>query len=1158
MSARIKRKSETEKSTHMTERSGVAVMMSWMREIIEKKSLYLGAPNVETTHDDRKMPDLVIYTEPESQQILCLIEAKQPAFDVFDEEELKEPARKKATTRGAPYFALTNFRKLIWFDTKAVNAGDREEETILGKFDLSEIENLDQLETSIYSNPTKAALEQFLFQLYEFSTGLAKFKRMPFDEILVNRLQEKVRVLKNLYIPLVAKKCNENREFQKKLTRWFNDQGWTFTAKSAQPSDYEKVARQATYLLINKILFYNLLQSHRPKQLKPLQIPKDLSSGGHLQKSIQAYFDEVLKIDYQSIYETDFIDEVAFPDSQAVCREIYTMVESLKHYDFNIIGFDIMGRTFEKLIPQKERHLLGQYFTNNDVVDLVLEFSSQSPDHNLLDPSCGAGTFLVRAYQNRSLQFVRPDHTKMLNNLWGVDIAKFPAHFAMINLAINNLKTNENYPNILHKDFFELKASHNGNYKQLQNQNHKALQLGTKEHVVEFPTEFDAIVGNPPYTRQEEMNDSGSSKDKTIERALYDLNGEKLANISKRAGLHAYFFVHGTKFLKEKGYFGFVVSNSWLDVDYGKGLQEFFLKYYKIVAVIESKVERWFEQADVNTCIVILQKCSKPEQREENTVRFVQFKKRLSDYFPPLAKELEPMWERKKAYTSFKLMIMSTQTYTDIEESRVFPIKQSLLLQEGTDPDTGKFIGAKWGKYLRAPEIFFKILETAKDRLVPLHRLAQVRFGIKTGANEFFYLTEEQIKKKGIEKEFWMHKDELGEWKPNYLIKSPRECTICKVKPDELRNRVLLVHKPKKQLGKKKILQYIEYGERKDLHKGATCASRNIWYDLGEPVKPDGIWFKAFNERFMAPYTAGKFYTSDRFYSIYVKNREVVEILFYYLNSTITTLLVEINGRVNLGEGALDNMTYEAASMLVLDVEKYKIQLHSSFEKILERPIESIFRELGANVSSEVTLENVKPDRRALDKIIMGDILGLSEEEQLDVYRAVIDLVRARLDKAGSVDRQEKVSEGVNVELFVENTLSSIESPTIAELYKDKVLTRKNLKEVELPARSDNIEIQSDLLDWKLISGRKKIVCDSENEAKFLRVFIECGFSAVMVPTDERLLKALVPVFEKRQKEINEVVEEYLEGVQQPKVKEQLRSAVYAQMNSILIAQIYE
>src|SRR3970040_189299 len=108
--------------SHKTERTAVAILMHWMREIIEKKSLDLGMPDVETAGEDRKMPDAVIYESRRSQNILCVIEAKPPYYDVFNETELKEPARKKATERKAKYFALTNFKKFIWYNTERVNS----------------------------------------------------------------------------------------------------------------------------------------------------------------------------------------------------------------------------------------------------------------------------------------------------------------------------------------------------------------------------------------------------------------------------------------------------------------------------------------------------------------------------------------------------------------------------------------------------------------------------------------------------------------------------------------------------------------------------------------------------------------------------------------------------------------------------------------------------------------------------------------------------------------------------------------------------------------------------------------------------------------------------------------------------------------------------
>lgn len=42
------------------------------------------------------------------------------------------------------------------------------------------------------------------------------------------------------------------------------------------------------------------------------------------------------------------------------------------------------------------------------------------------------------------------------------------------------------------------------------------------------------------------------------------------------------------------------------------------------------------------------------------------------------------------------------------------------------------------------------------------------------------------------------------------------------------------------------------------------------------------------------------------------------------------------------------------------------------------------------------------PDRRKLDRIIF-EALGLTEDDQLEVYRAVVELVKNRLVKARSV-----------------------------------------------------------------------------------------------------------------------------------------------------------
>lgn len=998
----------------MTEWSAVAVLMHWMRNIIEEEQLDLGMPDVDTRGKDGKRPDTVIYESRRSKNIVCVIEAKPPYYDVFD-YELKEDARKKATRRKAQYFATTNFKRLIWYNTERVNSMKPLEEQIIDKYELSNIEDLNNLEYARFSEPIKKSLRIFLRKLYSVNSGKEPEPRQAIDDLLVFRLQDSIDLMAMYYREIISEDCKKNKSFAKKLAEWFFEQGWHFTMSE---QDFDRAARQTAYLLVNKILFYNLLQTKRPDDLDPLEIPKSLTKGSVLHKTLQAYFEQVLKIDYETIYTTDFIDTIAFPDSREVVDEIKKLINVLNEYDFSKIGYEIIGRIFERLIPPEERHNLGQYFTNPDVVDIILRFCLNNIEDKILDPSCGAGTFLVRAYQHKKIMNEFKKHEDILDTLWGIDIAKFPAHLSTINLAINDLGIDRNYPNIIHDDFFDLMVGDDG-WDPMEWRKVRAKTLGIKERDIVCPRWFNAVVGNPPYTRQEEIKEIAPEieeyKKNIMKRATTNIKGIRIADISKRAGIHAYFFTHGLKFLKDGGYFGFVVSNSWLDVEWGGGLQEFFMRNYKIIAIIDSKVERWFEDADINTCIVILQKCRDKKERENNLVRFVYLKKPLSFFIPPAKDIWEKQVERINAIDKLKRTILAHYELYEDDDLRVYPKRQSELWDEGYDREDKRYIGSKWGKYIRAPDIFFKILEKGKDKLIPLKEIADVRFGIKTGANEFFYLTEEDIKRWKIEKEFWMHK-EGGRWVPNYVIKSPRECRSIVVNPEDLKYRVLMIHRDKEELKGTNVLKYIEYGEERGFHLRPTCASRKRWYDLGKREFGDGFWIMTIRSRHITYLNNIKVFADARLYDIYLRKiKPVISIL----NTTLNILLIEILSRgYGGGGGPIDIKVYEVERIpvpLKLEIsEKVLKNIVLSFEKMKIRDIGTVFEEIGANSPDEVSLDKVKPDRRELDKIIMGDILGLSDDEQLEVYRAVVDLVRSRIDKARSI--KSKKSKRVEIE----------------------------------------------------------------------------------------------------------------------------------------------
>lgn len=533
---------------------------------------------------------------------------------------------------------------------------------------------------------------------------------------------------------------------------------------------------------------------------------------------------------------------------------------------------------------------------------------------------------------------------------------------------------------------------------------------------------FDIIIGNPPYVRQEEIVDPDPNrglkpqayKDALLEMLRLDFpdyftksrveldkfkTGRKP---SGRSDLYTYFYIRSLRLLNHQGVHVFICSNSWLDVDYGTWLQEFFLRQAPLYYVIENHARRSFARADINTVITV---AGAPKRVNENhIVRFVAFKRPFEDVI--LSDNL--------------LAIEQATTILRNKSFRVFPITVGELLREGSEIDQnlsqldnhetfsinqlGKYVGDKWGgKYLRAPDIFFTILEKGRGKLVRLGDIAEVRFGIKTGANEFFYL--EPLgpgSKPGLLRvrngAGWEGEIEEEFLKP--VIKSPRECRSIIIKPEEVKYRIFMCHKSKKELKGTNALAYIKWGEERRYFERSTCRARSQWWNLGVQENPIAIWFKAFNNTFLVPFMPDNdIYVSDRFYVIYpsCKGNWIIA-----LNNTLVALSTEIHGRANLGEGALDNMTYEAAINYIIN----PMLLNQS--KIKNREVKDIFTECGIDPESDVPIAKQEPkplpDRKAIDDIVF-DALGLTEEERKEVYRAVCQLVWERISKARSVTR---------------------------------------------------------------------------------------------------------------------------------------------------------
>jgi hypothetical protein len=120
----------------------------------------------------------------------------------------------------------------------------------------------------------------------------------------------------------------------------------------------------------------------------------------------------------------------------------------------------------------------------------------------------------------------------------------------------------------------------------------------------------------------------------------------------------------------------------------------------------------------------------------------------------------------------------------------------------------------------------------------------------------------------------------------------------------------------------------------------------------------------------------------------------------------------------------------------------------------------------------------------------------------------------------------------------------------IGEFYREKVLSlpKRSLFKKELSDNSGETKIERDLFGWKLFSGKNFIECRSEEEARYLKILLDLGFTEIYVPKDDAYLKDILPELERLKTRTDEILNSYLETILDRKIKERLRYEVYMEI----------
>jgi hypothetical protein len=859
---------------------------------------------------------------------------------------------------------------------------------------------------------------------------------IPDATFFTQRLTRAVEILKPHLKETLRFELHHKPQLAHELERWAIDQGIPADLRS---DDFlEAITRQAIYRLLGKVIFYQSLR-RSIRSLPELRLTGLDSS--FVMPRLRAAFAEALKVDYHAVFAEALIDRLPYP--KAAATELSALVEDLNTRDFAGLPQDVIGQVFEQLIPRGERRGLGQFFTPEPLTDIICAFCVRHPDDRVLDPTAGTGTFLIRAYDRLRWMGVQ-EHTKLLSQLWGVDIAPFPAELATINLFRQRVDEHGNFPRILCQDFFCLQPGQLCRFPPLKAE-------GTRPDFVDEPVPaFDAVIGNFPYINNSQIEKQKAGYLDTIRRVVaedwflaaaemftiadrhlrtdYERQhrvGNNLTvfiphatpDISTYADLYVYLFFHAARFLKSGGRMGIVTSNAWLDVNYGYALQRFFLGHFKIVAVLESRCEPWFEDAAVNTVITILERCDDAAERDANAVKFVKVKRKLTDLVPQdMRLEALARWQRLNG------LVQRIEAVYQGADDPTCPVTHAnadfhiRAMRQGALRAQVEAAGQtiKWGPYLRAPDVYFDLLRQAGDRLALLRDVAPPARGSLTGINEFYHLDDTTIAEWNIEPEFLFP-----------LLKSPGESAYIPIDESGLKLKVFVCRLTKDELraqGKKGALRYIEWGEQQVFTSGVQAGLtwphgaevRNRkpgWYAIPEyRSRPAQIFFsQAYGERYILKYSPKPLIADARLYFLSPIKESDTENIVATFNSSLSFLLVELTGRVTLGDGALELKVEDARDyLLVPDVRQFDIAacqaIIAAFQPLLQRPIGSVFEEVK------------RKDRQTLDRAVL-QAMGLDPTAWLPrIYDGLTTLVQERIElgRMRNKARKNKVSRAAN------------------------------------------------------------------------------------------------------------------------------------------------
>lgn len=1000
-------------------------VLGWIQEELDRRpGLRLDKVTQEAPNDQAKRSDLVVWRSRATRQAFLAVEIKTPTTAITD-PGLLEDACKKAWKWDSEYFAIWNMQSAELYRTPSqghipdpslciyrwpLERTIRDVECWLDSrlqllLKKRAVDILDKAWGS-YAQPAAAVMPIEASVFVERLVG--------HQQVLRTRLSEQIQGI-------------SDRQVRTKLRSHAAQQGFLGFV-----TDYENaIAGQYAYRLIGQILFYFALRRRQPS-LEEIVIDPGTDVSG----ALRGHWNAVRRFDYEALFAPSEFESL-IPLSREIETELRRLVDGLKTYDWAAVGDDVLGSVFERLIPREEQLILGQFYTPPAVADILIACCASPSMASMLDPGCGSGTFLLRAYDYlRSVG--KLSHHECLSRLWGFDISPFATELSVINLFRQNLSSFDNYPRVLSGSFFDRQPGHTVEFP-------PSRSTSTGKIRVSIPR-FDAILGNPPYLRSQNQDDL----DQAYKASLIQLADSMHVTPSAKFDLFAYFVLQADHFSKPGTRLGFVTSASWLNASYGAALQRFLLARYRIVAVMSSAVEPFFSHADINTILLVAERrhnVSGPVDGE--TVTFVRFKRMLRDIFSSSPTD----WDDLRAFAETVEQNLPKDT-ADYEIRQVSAQEEYAALEESPAECRN------WSRHLRSGNIYEQLIAETSDKMCVLSDLADVSLGFKSLQNNFFYLSPQASAGVGIEAEYirsvYLVRDlDAGSYlqdnaKPTGLFHCDRpEHDIRGTGAFRyIRRMANLPAREKKQS---------QSAQAKTIKEVLEKQGGKYWYAPKSGYHKAHIWLRKAFDGVYSPFIFMKEAVVDqRCNRIVPRSKVEWEELAALLTSSVFALILEAEGKAAMGAGALEWTTKQLRNARVLDIR------HLTKEE--RRQLIVLARRVWKGEPTTNVNAGKPPGRqlRSLDTYVLS-ALGSSLSVD-DAYEEISRAVSERRQKATSRKKLGKQSEAADIGEVVSNIVQQLEPLLASRQFPESYLVPTDQRQAVSIPHGEDVTVHADQL----------------------------------------------------------------------------------------------